>query len=62
MTQKELNKKMNDYWRYLKSALNVLFVNNTITDSQYNTISKKIDQNCGKEIKNGRNTRTTKRK
>lgn len=51
MTNKELNKKVDCYWRYLKSALNVLYVNSCVTDTQYNAISKKIDKICFKEIK-----------
>lgn len=51
MTDKELNKKINCYWRYLKSALSVLFNNCCITDAQYNAISKKIDKICFKEKK-----------
>lgn len=44
MTEKEYKKATNDYWRFLRSALNVLYLNNVMTEHQYAVIQKKIDK------------------
>lgn len=51
MTDKELNKKVNCYWKYLQGILDTLFANDCVTLAQYNVISNKIDKICFKEIK-----------
>lgn len=51
MTDKEINKKISAYWRYLKSTANVLYLNDCVTLAQYNAISNKIDKICFKERK-----------
>lgn len=51
MTDKEINKKIKAYWRYLQSILDTLFANDCVTLAQYNVILNKIDKICFKEIK-----------
>ena len=48
MTDKELKLNTQNYWRFLKTCLNVLQVNNVVNDTQYKSITKKIDQVCGR--------------
>lgn len=52
MTEKEINKKINCYWKYLRSILTTLYGNDCVTLSQYNAISNKIDKICFKEYRN----------
>lgn len=46
MTDKELNKKVKCYWKYLVSILDTLYGNDCVTLQQYNDIFNKIDQIC----------------
>lgn len=53
MTDKEINKKVKCYWKYLVSILDTLYGNGCVTLQQYNDIFNKIDQICFKEENNG---------